>query len=175
VSDWASLALDHDAHPSECDDAGVLKRHEAAMFKNVLIAIDGSDLAEKALSTGLTLAKSLGAKVTVATVTEPWVDLVSGEATLAFPFDDYQKVMAANAAEILGKAEQTARSIGVSISPVHVKERHPAEGILETATSTGADLIVVASHGRRGLKRILLGSQANQVVTHSAVPVLVCR
>jgi nucleotide-binding universal stress UspA family protein len=145
------------------------------MFKHILIATDGSDLAGKALADGLSLAKALASQVTIATVTEPWATQVTGEAAIGFPFEEYEKAMAANAAEILSKASEAASKAGVPCSTVHVKERHPADGILETAKARSCDLIVMASHGRRGLTRLLLGSQAHNVVTHSAIPVLICR
>lgn len=145
------------------------------MYKHILIAIDGSELAAKALSQGLGLAEALAAKATVVTVTEPWVGHVSGEAALRFPSVEYDEAMAANATQILSKASALATQLNVTCSTVHVKERHPAEGILETAQTLACDLIVMASHGRRGLSRLMLGSQANNVVTHSAIPVLICR
>ena len=76
---------------------------------------------------------------------------------------------------LLAGVIEIASKLGVACETLHVKDRHPAEGIVETAKSRGCDLIVMASHGRRGLSRMLLGSQANKVVTHSAVPVLICR
>ena len=145
------------------------------MFKHVLIATDGSDLAAKAVTQGLSLAKALAAQVSVVTVTEPWVTQVTGEAVFGFPSAEYERVMAANAAQILSKAGEAAKEAGLSCATIHVKERHPAEGILETAKARTCDLIVMASHGRRGLTRVLLGSQAHNVVTHSTIPVLICR
>jgi nucleotide-binding universal stress UspA family protein len=145
------------------------------MYRHILIAIDGSDLAAKALSQGLGLAKALAAQVSIVTVTEPWATQVTGEAAIAFPFEEYEKAMGANASDILSKASVTAGQSGVACSTVHVKERHPAEGILETAKARACDLIVMASHGRRGLSRLLLGSQAQNVVTHSTIPTLICR
>ena len=68
-----------------------------------------------------------------------------------------------------------ASALGVECSRQHVKDQFPAEGIVETAEKLGCDLIVMASHGRRGLMRFLLGSQATKVLTHSTIPVLVCR
>jgi nucleotide-binding universal stress UspA family protein len=65
--------------------------------------------------------------------------------------------------------------IGVSCETLHVKDRHPGEGIIETAREKACDLIVMASHGRRGLGRLILGSVANEVVTHSTIPVLIYR
>lgn len=145
------------------------------MYKNLLIATDGSELATKAVEQGLGLAKALGAKATVVTVTEPWTAAVSGEMSIAFPVDDYEKGCAASAARVLAAASEIARKAGVACETQHVKDQFPAEGIVEAAKSRGADLIVMASHGRRGVTRLLLGSQANKVVTHSTVPVLICR
>lgn len=145
------------------------------MYKHVLIATDGSELAGKAIVQGLGLAKSLGAKVTVVMVSEPWTSFVSGEAAIAFPIQDYERAVTANATEVLAAAAAAAKAKSVSCETVHAKDRHSAEGIIETATKHGCDLIVMASHGRRGLKRLLLGSQTNSVLTQSTIPVLVCR
>jgi nucleotide-binding universal stress UspA family protein len=145
------------------------------MYKHILIATDGSDLAGKALAQGLSLAQVLAARVTIVTVTEPWATKVMGEAAIAFPFNEYEKAMAANAADILSKASAMATQAGVACSTVHVRERYPADGILETANARACDLIVMASHGRRGLAQLLLGSQARNVVAHSSIPVLICR
>jgi nucleotide-binding universal stress UspA family protein len=147
------------------------------MYKHILIATDGSDLAQKAETTGLTLAKELGAQVTAVTVTEPW-DALSmaalAERGMPNPVADYDECMAAAANRILWGTGETAK-IGVSCATLHVKDRHPAEGIIEAAKESGSDLVVMASHGRRGISRVLLGSQAMKVVTLSPIPVLVCR
>jgi nucleotide-binding universal stress UspA family protein len=145
------------------------------MYKNLLIATDGSELATKALEQGLGLAKALGAKVTIVTVTEPWTAAVSGEMAIAFPIEDYEKGCVASAERVLSAASEVAGKVGVAFETRHVKDQFPAEGIVEAAKANGADLIVMASHGRRGMTRLLLGSQANKVVTHSTVPVLICR
>ena len=145
------------------------------MYKHLLIATDGSEVAGKALTQGLGLAKSLDARVTIVTVSEPWTSMVSGEAAIAFPIQDYERAVTANAKEVLVAATTAAKAKGVSCDTVHAKDQHPAEGILTTATKHGCDLIVMASHGRRGLKRLFLGSQTNSVVTQSTIPVLVCR
>lgn len=145
------------------------------MYKHILIATDGSELAAKALTHGLALAKAVNAKVTVATVTEPWTAVMTGEMGIAYPVEDYDKAVTANAAEILQKVLETARGAGVDVATLHVKDRFPADGIIDTANERGCDLIVMASHGRRGLTRLILGSQTQSVVTHSTIPVLVCR
>jgi nucleotide-binding universal stress UspA family protein len=145
------------------------------MYKHILIATDGSELASKAVATGLDLAKHLKAKVTVVTATEPYTAMMGGEVpALGFPIDEYDKAGAENAERILAAASAAGRAQQVDCETVHVKD-FPAEAIIETAKSKGCDLIVMASHGRRGVARLLLGSQAARVVTLSAIPVLICR
>jgi nucleotide-binding universal stress UspA family protein len=148
------------------------------MYKHVLIATDGSDLAQKAEATGLALARALGAQVTAVTVTEPWDPLSMGEVverSIPNPVADFDESVAAAANRILWRVTEAAKKTGVACGTVHVKDQHPAEGIIDAAKKRGCDLIVMASHGRRGLSKWLLGSQANQVVTLSPVAVLVCR
>ena len=145
------------------------------MYAHILIATDGSELAGKAVAAGFDLARRFGSTVTVVTVTEPWTAVVTGEAALGFPMDEYEKWAHESASGILAGVMKLARKAGISCSTVHVKDQFPAEGILEIAKKDNCDLIVMASHGRRGLGRLLLGSQATKVLTHSSVPVLVCR
>jgi nucleotide-binding universal stress UspA family protein len=145
------------------------------VYKHILIATDGSELATKAVEQGLALAKALGAKATAVTVTESWVAIAPGEYAIAFPIDDYEKACAAGAQMTLGAVKEVAQRLGAACDTLHVKDQLPAEGIIETAKTLGCDLIVMASHGRRGVARLLLGSQANKVVTQSSVPVLICR
>jgi nucleotide-binding universal stress UspA family protein len=145
------------------------------MYKNILIATDGSDLARRAVEHGLALAKALNARATAVTVTEPWVEVLSGGAALAFPVEEYEREMTAKAAQAISSVSDLATSIGITCDTIHVRDQHPAEGIIAVAKERGCDLIVMASHGRRGLQRLLLGSQTNLVVTQSTIPVLICR
>ena len=145
------------------------------MYKRFLIATDGSELAEKAVTSGLALAKELGAQVVVVTATEPWTTLTDGEGfAFNFPVEEYEKAAAERAEQILGKVRADAQKLAVNSETVHVND-FPAEGILATAKAKQCDLIVMASHGRRGVARLLLGSQAAQVVALSTIPVLICR
>jgi nucleotide-binding universal stress UspA family protein len=122
---------------------------------------------------GLALAKALGAQAIAVTVTEPWATAAPPE-VLNEPFvQDFERAASESAKRILDTVEAAAKGAGVACS--HVRDRFPAEGILEAAASDRADLIVMASHGRRGVARFLLGSQASEVLTHSSVPVLVVR
>jgi nucleotide-binding universal stress UspA family protein len=145
------------------------------MFKHILIATDGSDLAERAASRGLELAGLLGAKVTAVTVTEPWTAVVTGEAAFGFPPADYEKGAIETATSILARVADMAKPQGLQCATVHMKDHFPDEGIIAAAKDSGCDLIVMASHGRRGLARFLLGSVASRVVALSPVPVLICR
>ena len=148
------------------------------MYKHILIATDGSELAQKAEAAALALAKTLGASVTAVTVTEPWEALsmaALAERGIPNPVADYDEQMSAAANRVLFGVSEAAKKLGVACATLHVKDKHPADGIIETAKERGCDVIAIASHGRRGLSRLLLGSQATKVVTLSTVPVLVCR
>ena len=138
------------------------------MYRHLLIATDGSEVAQKAVDQGFDLAKALNAKTTVIYVTPPWT--ATGEEVLA-----YDKIDAEEAAKILSSVRDVAKKAAITCDTLHVKDRFPAEGIIETANARGCDLIVMASHGRRGLRRLIFGSQANEVVTRSTIPVLICR
>jgi nucleotide-binding universal stress UspA family protein len=144
------------------------------MYKHILIATDGSELAGKAVTTGLSLGKQLNAKITAVTATEPFTALMAGEPALAFPVEDYDKANAESAKRILDAVSEEAKKAGVACETVHAVN-FPAEAIIDTAKGKGCDLIVMSSHGRRGLARVLLGSQATRVVTLSTIPVLICR
>ena len=149
------------------------------MYKNILIATDGSDLAGKGLDHGLRLAKALGAKVRVITVSEPWFPLAVDPYGY-YAHDDAQlsaiRKSAARAADaILRAATTSAETLGVPCETVYEATGHPAEAIVKFAQEDAADLIVMASHGRRGIRRMLLGSQTSQVLAHSPIPVLVVR
>jgi nucleotide-binding universal stress UspA family protein len=145
------------------------------VYKHLLIATDGSELAKKAVDQGFALAKALNARATAITVTPRWTSTVYGQPPLASPAESYNKHVAEEASQILSSVDDAAKKGDLKCDTLHVKNRFPAEGILETANARGCDLIVMASHGRRGLRRLMLGSQANEVVTQSTIPVLVCR
>jgi nucleotide-binding universal stress UspA family protein len=145
------------------------------VYKHILIATDGSELAGHAVAAGFDLARRLGAQVTAVTVSEPWTALVAGDTTFGFPVDAYEKAADEGAARILSGVNKLARKADIACATVHAKDQYPAEGILQTADKNACDLIVMASHGRRGLGRLLLGSVAAKVLTHSKLPVLICR
>ena len=145
------------------------------MYQHILIATDGSELADKAVEQGLSLAKALQARVTVVTATEPWTTAMAGDVVFSFPVPEYDKAHAEQATIILDRAAQAAAAKGITCKTFHAKDHYPSDAIVDTAGKGGCDLIVMASHGRRGVSRLILGSQANRVVTHSTIPVLIVR
>lgn len=149
------------------------------MYAHILVATDGSDLAGRALDHALGLAKALGSQVTIVTVTEPAALVGGGYGAVAgTAFDPIPELIEAQeeaANGLLAKAVEVAKAAGIDAKTAYVNDSFPAEGIIGTADSVGADLIVMGSHGRRGLGRLLLGSQTSNVLAHTKVPVLVTR
>ena len=139
------------------------------MYQHILISTDGSELAESAVTHGLSLAKSVGAKVTVIIVEEPfnWLPLVEAGA-----LEQLAKKLAGSA---LNRAANAAKQAGVSCDTLQVVDAQPYQAIIATATDRGCDLIVMASHGRSGLSAIVLGSVTNKVLIYTKTPVLVCQ
>lgn len=149
------------------------------MYKTIVCAVDGSELSTKALRHALTLAKTFGSKLSVLTVTDPSVIIAPGAEIMmidtASVLADLDKAKEESAKGILEDAGKLAQEAGVSISPIYLPGHTAAEGIVTTAKTGGADLIVMGSHGRRGLGRLLLGSQAAEVLAHAPVPVLIVK
>ena len=148
------------------------------MYERILICTDGSELAGKGLRHGIALAAALRVPVVVVTVTEPWMPAFDD--ALALSADPamqsgYREGCAHSAQRILEDAIAQASSAGVACETVHVPDGFPSEAIVRAAGEHGAGLIVIASHGRRGLGRMLLGSQTQAVLSHAQVPVLVIR
>ena len=134
------------------------------MYTHILIPTDGSELAGTAVEHGVGLAKRIGAKVTVLTVLPP--DMITTDREMIeIRKERMQKQLDA-------VAMQTA---GVACETIQVEHEHPYQAIIDTADSKGCDLIVMASHGRRGISAIVLGSETVKVLTHCKIPVLVYR
>jgi nucleotide-binding universal stress UspA family protein len=150
-----------------CHDALDNCREGAArqpiMFKKILLPTDGSELSDK-----------LGAGIVGLTVVEPY-SYSSLSEYRPESFDDYEARMNEAAAERLAKVKSAAAAAGVAIETTTVKSFSPYEAIIETASKNGCDVIFMASHGRRGLNALLLGSETQKVLTHSTVPVMVYR
>jgi len=145
------------------------------MYKNILVTTDGSEFSERAFGHAADLAKTLGAKLTAVTVTPP-IQIVAIEGVV-YPEDPerFQQMTNAQAKAALDVVAKTAAARGVPCELVQLESPQPYEGIIATAKDKGCDLIVMASHGRRGLSAFLLGSETQKVLTHSTIPVLVYR
>lgn len=145
------------------------------MYKHILICTDGSAVGQKAVDQGLEVAKIMNAKVTAIKVTEMWSALdVAGRDALA-RIESYESAAADAAKKVLADVAKCAEKAKVPCKTMHVSDSLPADGILRTAEQEGCDLIVMGSHGRRGLNRLLLGSQAHNVLNQTKISVLICR
>jgi nucleotide-binding universal stress UspA family protein len=147
------------------------------MYRNILIATDGSALAEKAVSHGLSLAKAVGAKVT-ALIVEATFNIYdvpeSRIRQVSEAFAQHAEQVKQHASKVLSHVADAAKAAGVPCEGVQIEHDHPYEAIITTAKDKGCDLIVMASHGRSGMSALLLGSVTNKVLTHTSIPVLVC-
>ncbi|PNG27435.1 universal stress protein [Methylocella silvestris] len=145
------------------------------MYTNILIPTDGSELAGKAVIHGVELAQKIGAKVTFLTVTLPFQVFSAEAAMIEDTPADYTARIAEQAAKTLDAAAAIATAAGVALETVQVENDRPYEAIISTATQKGADLIIMSSHGRKGISALILGSETAKVLTHCKVPVLVHR
>ncbi|MBS1135388.1 MAG: uspA protein, partial [Burkholderiaceae bacterium] len=142
------------------------------MFKKILLPTDGSDLSSKAIQGGLAFAKALNASVVGVTVVEPYSYSNLSEYRPE-TLDDYEQRMMKSAAERLGMVADAAAKLSIPVETLTVKSFSPFEAIIDTAKAKGCDVIFMASHGRRGLSAVLLGSETQKVLTHSTIPVMV--
>jgi nucleotide-binding universal stress UspA family protein len=147
------------------------------MYKHILIPTDGSPLSRKAIESGTKLAALLGAKVTGLFAAPPATPVVykhflpAGYSTM----QEHAEAIEKATERYLAVIQRAAKAAGVSCDCIHITSDFPADAILAVAKKRDCDLIVMASHGRRGASRLLLGSETQKVVTHSLVPVLVIR
>ena len=147
------------------------------MYRNILIATDGSKLAEKAVSHGVSLAKSVGAKVTALIVEAPFNVFNVPESQIrqmSEAFAQHSKHAKQHAAQALNHVADAAKAADVPCETVQLEHEQPYRAIIKTAEDKSCDVIVMASHGRSGISAVLLGSVTNKVLTHTSIPVLVC-
>jgi nucleotide-binding universal stress UspA family protein len=145
------------------------------MFKYILIATDGSELAEHAVTNGLSLAKSVGANVSVIIVEAPFMfNVPESRVQMQDAFAKQAEQVRKHAASVLNRALAAAKLAGVPCDTIQVENEQPDQAIIAAAKEKGCDLIVMASHGRSGLSAALLGSVAHKVLTHTDTSVLVC-
>ena len=145
------------------------------MYKCILLPTDGTEFCERAIRHGIALAKLVQAKVVGVTVTHPLHSPVPRSLipkNLAGVIHG-ETVKAAD--EMLAVVERLAREAGVQAETLRLSNDHPWEAIVQAAKDKRCDLIVMASHGRRGVSAVVLGSETQKVLTHSTVPVLVVR
>ncbi len=146
------------------------------MYTHILISTDGSELAQNGVTHGLSLAKALGSKVTIITVTAPYpVPTIGagGWTTAGMDLDQFENGNKEHAKTILSAAKAAAEKMTLTVETLHIPNAWPATAIVDTAKTRGCNLIVMSSHGYRGIKRVLLGSQTAEVLATSDVPVLV--
>jgi nucleotide-binding universal stress UspA family protein len=144
------------------------------MFRKILLPTDGSDLSSTAIEAGLEFAKALNASVVGLTVVEPYSYSNLSEYRPE-TLDDYEQRMLKAAAGRLGTVADAAAKAGIPFETVTMKSFSPYEAIIDVAKEKGCDVIFMASHGRRGLSAVLLGSETQKVLTHSTIPVMVFR
>ena len=149
---------------------------EVIMFKHIMLATDGSPTSERAGAVAVDLARVHGAKLTVLYVVDPYPYLGIGEAN-PYGFQAYMSAAQELGAQAHAKvaAMCSAGGSAVQLTQRTIEDVTAYHGIVDTAQTEGADLIVVGSHGRTGLPRVLLGSVASKVVAQASVPVLVVR
>jgi nucleotide-binding universal stress UspA family protein len=149
-----------------------------ALFRHILFPTDGSNLSAKAGRYAVALAHSLGARLTALHVTAPYMppfpDLTGGHASVMSE-EEYPRVTQGHAEQILGAVGEAARAADVPFESVHTISGAPWDAIVRTARERGCDAIVMASHGRRGVSALVLGSETVKVLTHCNIPVLVTR
>jgi nucleotide-binding universal stress UspA family protein len=147
------------------------------MFKNILVPTDGSQLSSDTAKRAITFARETGAKVTFFFAKPDYPVAFYGEGALIDPTtpDKFAEMAEKQANEILAAHEAAAKADGVASASISSVSDVPYEAIIAAAEQAGADLIFMASHGRRGISGLLLGSETQKVLTHSKIPVLVYR
>ena len=145
------------------------------MFKHILIPTDGSDLSRKAILYGVQLAKEAGAKLTGLTVAEPYHVATMDAVLIPVDEGDYEEQTRLLSEKAMEQVKMAADAAGVPCETMREVHDQPYRAIIDAAHARGCDLIVMASHGRRGISALLLGSETAKVLTHSTVPVLVYR
>ena len=148
------------------------------MFSHVLVPTDGGPLSRKAMAGAIRLAKQQKARITSVHATPTFVplmyDAIMPPPELISPAE-HRKAMARSAAKVLDAMGKMCRKAGVAWEGVHVAETEPYRAIIDTARRKRCDLVLMASHGRRGVAGLLLGSETQKVLTHSKIPVMVYR
>jgi nucleotide-binding universal stress UspA family protein len=144
------------------------------MYQRILVPTDGSGITGKAIETAVGLARALGAQIEALSVVEPFPYSVISEIEPVAP-QEYSEVQRRIAQQRVDQIAQACAAMGLSCTAHVTEAAHPYEAIIEHAQEHGCDLIVMASHGRRGVSALLLGSETQKLLTHTKIPVLVVR
>jgi len=145
------------------------------MFKHLLLPIDGSELSEAAVQKGVEFAKSINARITGFYVMPEFHIFTYRTEMVDNTKEEFAKDCRAHANQYLAVVKKAAKAAGVACDTAVATSDHPYEAIIKAAEGKGCDLIMMASHGRRGVQGLLLGSETQKVLTHSKIPVLVYR
>jgi nucleotide-binding universal stress UspA family protein len=145
------------------------------MFKRILLPTDGSELSARAVLAGVNFAREVGAQVVGVTALPDFKTFATDVEMIEATEDEYLATSEERGGRRLAPVTDAARAAGVECTTVIMRSDAPHQAILDTARDRGCDLIVMASHGRRGLAGVLLGSVTQKVLVHSAIPVLVYR
>ncbi|MBN9244637.1 MAG: universal stress protein [Mesorhizobium sp.] len=149
------------------------------MYTHFLLPTDGSELAQAGVKHGLSLARQYGARVTAVMATEAPGGQFAYSSDLWTPgkaeMAEYERDQHREAEAILAPVKANAEQLGLEIETVHVPDRRAAPAILDTAHKCGCDVIVMASHGRTGMSRVMLGSHTAEVLARADIPVIVFR
>jgi nucleotide-binding universal stress UspA family protein len=145
------------------------------MFKKILIATDGSALSDKVVQAAITFAAGQSATVVGLSVAEIYPFMLMPEAGAMVDLSTYEELQDKSAQQAIERLKAMAATAKVNCETLSTRGVHPYEEIINTARDKGCDLIWMGSHGRKGLDRLLLGSQAQRVLSHSMLPVMVYR
>ncbi|MYM84655.1 universal stress protein [Duganella sp. FT50W] len=145
------------------------------MFKSILLPTDGSDLCEKATATAVEFAKLHQARITAISVIQPLLMPSLGDSGAMISIDQYEVDMKAAAHDHINKVAAAASAAGIPFEGMVTASPNPYEEIVAAAEKYGCDLIMMASHGRTGLSKLLMGSETQSVLSHTKLPVLVLR
>jgi nucleotide-binding universal stress UspA family protein len=145
------------------------------MFKHILLPTDGSDLSERAVLAGISFAKEIGARVVGLTVTPEFHTFTYKTEMLEETEEEFNVSAQRQATKNLAVISNAAATAGVPCDVAQVTSDEPWAAILQASKERACDLIIMASHGRRGLKGLILGSETQKVLVHSGIPVLVYR
>ncbi len=145
------------------------------MFKKILVPTDGSALSEKAAMAALEFAAQHGAAVVGLAVAEAYPFMLMPEAGAMVDLSTYEELQDKSAQQAMERLKAMAATTGVNCEVLSTRGVHPYEEIIKTASAKGCDLIWMGSHGRKGLDKLLLGSETQRVLSHSTLPVMVYR